>query len=57
MTINTILAAGVARGLSMNDAKLMTMGMWIDYIVEWNSLNGEFETENRVAVQADFDAF
>ncbi|WP_278081234.1 hypothetical protein [Shuttleworthella satelles] len=41
----------------MNDAKLMTMGMWVDYIVEWNSLNGECKTEDRVAVQADFDAF
>jgi hypothetical protein len=47
------------RGLSMADADRMTMGMWIDYIIEWNNLNksNDAEKDDRSAGQTDFDAF
>lgn len=52
----------------MQDSEAMTIGMWIDYIIEWNDINrpkdkgkkdpktGEPETKRR-ATQADFDSF
>lgn len=57
-----ILAAGLDRGLRMQDTEIMTLGMWVDYIIEWNSLNrkdGKKESSeaNRKATQKDFDKF
>ncbi|MEE3392003.1 MAG: hypothetical protein VZR28_12690 [Candidatus Cryptobacteroides sp.] len=66
ITIDTILVAGLTRGLRMQDTEYMTLGMWVDYIVEWNEMHkdsgkidkktGEKVT-SRKANQADFDAF
>ena len=46
------------RGLRMEDTERVTLGMWIDYIIEWNNvhLSNEY-TEKKRATQADFDAF
>lgn len=58
--IDTILAAGIMRGLRMQDAEQMTLGMWVDYIIEWNNLNRPRDKKDDVkrrARQADFDAF
>ncbi len=59
-----ILAAGLARGLRMEDADVMTIGMWVDYVIEYNNLNyqdekGKKDTKNdkKKATQADFDRF
>jgi len=61
-----MLAAGISRGLSMQDTEVMTMGMWVDYIIEWNKLHEDKrpidkKTGDKVeihrATQADFDAF
>lgn len=63
-----ILAAGISRGLRMQDTEYMTLGMWVDYIIEWNEMNKEAEKmaidaktgkkiTNRRAKQADFDSF
>jgi len=54
----------------MQDADRLTLGMWVDYIIEWNNMreaarDNDDEPENRTevrvkdraAVQADFDAF
>lgn len=49
----------------MDAAKDMTLGMWIDYIVEWNALHeSKEETDEkgqkntkRYANQSDFDRF
>ena len=50
----------------MQDAEHMTIGMWVDYIIEWNRMNRDTgktdkKTGKRVtkrkATQADFDAF
>ena len=65
MNIELILAAGIDRGLRKQDADTMTIGMWIDYIIEWNNVhNRKKETdkngkpvEKRRASQADFDNF
>lgn len=66
VNVERILAAGISRGLSMQDAESMTLGMWIDYIIEWNNMNEEDQdsydlkgnkTVKRHATQADFDAF
>jgi hypothetical protein len=40
----------------------MTLGMWIDFIIEWNNINNpEQENEKREvtrrATQSDFDRF
>jgi hypothetical protein len=47
----------------MQDTEYMTLGMWVDYIIEWNEMHkdsdkrtGERVTSRR-ASQADFDAF
>lgn len=45
------------RGLQMEDTRLMTLGMWVDYIIEWNNINLPHEKENRKATQKDFDSF
>ena len=47
------------RGLRMQDTETMTLGMWIDYVIEWNNihLNEGKKSDNRKATQADFDAF
>lgn len=51
----------------MQDAEYMTLGMWVDYIVEWNSLqkasSPEVDTKTGEQVQVtratqkDFDTF
>ena len=51
----------------MQDAEYMTLGMWVDYILEWNSLQKasapevDTKTGERVqvtrATQKDFDTF
>ena len=66
ITIEKMLAAGLSRGLRMQDTEYMTLGMWVDYIIEWNEMHkdsdkvdkktGERVTSRR-AGQADFDAF
>jgi len=46
------------RGLRMEDTKNMTLGMWVDYIIEWNNINfPEKQGTNRRATQEDFDRF
>ena len=47
------------RGLRMTDTENMTLGMWIDYVIEWNNihLSEEQKSEKRRATQSDFDAF
>lgn len=65
VNIELILAAGIERGLRKQDADTMTIGMWIDYIIEWNNLHSrreEKDTEGkpvktRRATQADFNNF
>ena len=63
-----ILAAGISRGLRMQDTEYMTLGMWVDFIIEWNEMNKEAEkmaidaktgkkVTNRKATQAEFDSF
>ena len=50
----------------MQDTESMTLGMWVDYIIEWNEMHKDSGTvdkktgekvQNRKAMQADFDAF
>lgn len=70
LSIERILAAGICRGLSKSDSESMTLGMWIDYIIEYNNMvyeskkqeQGRFNSkgemvEYRKATQADFNAF
>ena len=46
------------RGLRMTDTETMTLGMWVDYVVEWNNIHfSEQMLEKRRATQSDFDAF
>lgn len=71
ISIERILAAGLSRGLTKQDADEMTLGMWIDYIIEWNNMNSQESDadersvkgpkpkadKRRRATQADFDNF
>lgn len=50
----------------MQDAETMTLGMWVDYIIEYNNMHARAETKtdgsgqsirSRRATQADFDNF
>ena len=50
----------------MQDTEDMTLGMWVDYIIEWNNMHKDSgkvdkKTGEKVTVrkagQADFDAF
>lgn len=52
----------------MADTKDMTLGMWIDFVIEDNAMREEtednadngvkrFDSTNHMATQADFDAF
>ena len=50
----------------MQDTEYMTLGMWVDYIIEWNEMHkdaGKIDKKTgekvtfRKANQADFDAF
>lgn len=46
------------RGLRMQDTEIMTLGMWIDYVIEWNNVHlADSKPEKKRATQADFDAF
>lgn len=46
------------RGLRMDDTERMTLGMWIDYVIEWNNIHFAPGTDNaKRATQSDFDAF
>lgn len=68
ISIERILAAGLDRGLRMQDTELLSIGMWIDYIIEWNNIRidektrmddkaGKPKEKRRKATQADFDVF
>lgn len=47
----------------MQDTENMTLGMWVDYIIEWNNIHdrsdksGKNQNAGRKATQKDFDAF
>ncbi len=42
----------------MDDTETMTLGMWVDYVIEWNNIHMTDETKAvKKAMQADFDAF
>jgi hypothetical protein len=59
-----VLAAGISRGLTIDAANTMTLGMWVDYIIEWNNLHESKDKKDdkdgdtvRMATQRDFDKF
>lgn len=66
-----ILAGGLSRGLRMQDTESMTLGMWIDYVIEYNNMQRKADKKyreshdektgkkvvNRRATQSDFDRF
>lgn len=68
--IDEMLVAGIGRGLTKADTETMTMGMWTDYIIEWNNMHQKADNEykkthdekgnkvtTRKAAQNDFDNF
>lgn len=62
VSIEQILAAGISRGLRAEDSERLTLGMWVDYIIEFNNMEyrarqRKDEPENRMATQEDFDRF
>ena len=65
INIERILAAGLDRGLHRQEADTMTIGMWIDFVIEWNNVHTRKEEKDkngkpvkrRKATQADFNNF
>lgn len=61
--LDTIVLAGIERGLSMADIKEMTIGQVVDYVIAYNDRVKESEKEEkkkdkkRKATQRDIDAF
>ena len=61
--LDTIVLAGIERGLSMADIKEMTIGQVVDYVIAYNDRVKEAENEEkkkdkkRKATQRDIDAF
>ena len=61
--LDTIVLAGIERGLSMADIKEMTIGQVVDYVIAYNDRAKEAEKEEkkkdkkRKATQRDIDAF
>lgn len=46
----------------MEDSERLTLGMWVDYIIEFNNMEYRMRQrkdglENRMATQEDFDRF
>lgn len=66
VTIERILAAGIMRGLTKADTNTMTIGGWVDFIIEYDNIQYESQENRdedgnqivrRTATQADFDSF
>lgn len=61
--LDTIVLAGIERGLSMADIKEMTIGQVVDYVIAYNDRMKEADKEKkkkdkkRKATQRDIDAF
>lgn len=60
--LDTIILAGIERGLTMADIKLMTIGEVVDFVIAYNDRMKEAENEEkkdkkRKATQKDIDAF
>ena len=42
----------------MQDTETMTLGMWVDYVIEWNNIHfADNKPVKKRATQADFDRF
>ena len=58
ISLEGILQGGLMRGLRMDDTERMTLGMWIDYVIQWNNIHlAENKEVRKKATQADYDAF
>ena len=60
--LDTIILAGIERGLTMADIKMMTIGEVVDFVIAYNDRVKEAENEEkkdkkRKATQKDIDAF
>lgn len=60
--LDTIILAGIERGLTMADIKMMTIGEVVDFVIAYNDRVKEAEKEEkkdkkRKATQRDIDAF
>ena len=52
-----MLVRALERGLTISDFDLLTVGMVLDYIIEYNRLHSEQKDPVRTATQGDFDGF
>ena len=64
--LDTIILAGVERGLTISDIRMMTIGQLVDYVISYNQRQKMAEKEakkqenkenRRKATQQDIDAF
>lgn len=53
------MVRAIERGLSLKDFEILTIGMILDYIIEFDNLQPQDDEPNstKEATQRDFDAF
>lgn len=56
-SLEVILSAGLERGLTTADAENFELGMWVDFVIEYNNTHCEEKYKVHFATQSDFDAF
>ena len=56
-SLEKILSAGLERGLTTADAETFELGMWVDFVIEYNNVHCEDKYKVHYATQSDFDAF
>ena len=55
-SLEKILSAGLERGLTTADAETFDLGMWVDFVIEYNNVHCEDKYKVHYATQSDFDA-
>lgn len=48
---------GIKNGLTLQDAEILTWGMWMDYVIECVNAEIDVNSDTRKATQDDFDNF
>ena len=52
-----VIIRALERGITLADFEILTIGMILDIIIEWNNANTNDENTVREPTQADFDNF
>lgn len=56
-TTELLMVRSIERGLPLRDWEFLTIGMIVDYVIEFNNLRSDQPETVKVAGQAEFDRF